>query len=74
VLVTFAPSHIHSMDWAAPLFPIGVTAAGIGVLRHLEMGARVALSIAAAILASVLVAALVGCFGVPFHWAIGGKL
>jgi hypothetical protein len=35
---------------------------------------QVGLAIVAAIVASVLAVVLILFFGIPFHWAIGGKL
>src|SRR5712691_7000118 len=74
VFVRFAPARIHDFDWVGFLFPVGVGVAGAAFLRHLEVGSRVALSIAAAVLASVGAGVLVLFFGVPFHFSIGGKL
>ena len=72
VLVRFAPSRIHDFDWALRLLPFAVGYSSAVVLRHVKVGARVGLSIAAAVLASIAAALLVLFFGLPFHFSIGG--
>ena len=74
LLVRFAPSRIHNFDWVLLLLPIAVAFASAAAFRHVNAAARVSLSIASAILASVAAVLLVFFFGVPFHFSIGGQL
>jgi len=73
VLVRFAPRHIHSFEWLELVFPFAVGAVGARILRH-DSSPRVGLAIVAAIMASIFAVVLILFFGIPFHWAIGGKL
>jgi hypothetical protein len=77
VLVRFAPSRINDFgindfDLAFALLPFAVGYSSAVVLRHVKLGARVGLSIAAAVLASIAAALLVLFVGLPFHFLIGG--
>lgn len=74
VLVKFAPSQMHDFDWMMILFPFIVGGAGLVLLRRPDSPPPVALAIVAAIVASILAAVLIPLIGVPFHFAIGGKL
>jgi hypothetical protein len=74
ILVRFAPSRIHDVDSVLFPLPIAVGLAGAAALRHVDVGARVGLSIAAGVLASIAAVVLVLFFGIPFHFSIGGKL
>jgi hypothetical protein len=54
--------------------PFVVGIAGARLLRQADGSPRVGLAVMAAIVASVIALGLVMFFGIPFHWAIGGKL
>lgn len=74
VLVKFAPSHIHDFDWTLILFPFIVGGAGLVLLRRPGSPPPVGLAIVAAIVAIILAVLLIPLIGIPFHFAIGGKL
>lgn len=74
ILVRFAPSRIHDFDWLVLLFPGVVGAAGAGLFRQRDPSTRLILAIVAAIVASIIAVALILFLGIPFHFAIGGKL
>jgi hypothetical protein len=73
MFVRLGPSGIGNSDWALLLLPIAVALAGAAVFRHVNVGARVGLSIAAAALASIAAVLLIFFFGLPFHSSIGGQ-
>ena len=72
--VRFAPSRTHDFEWVLFGLPIAVGLAGTAVFRHVDVGARVGLSIAAAALASIAAVVWFFFFGLPFHSSIGGQL
>jgi len=74
IIVKFAPSRFHDFDWALAYFPLAVLAAGMRVFRDLGLAARVGLSTAAALAASVLSVLLVLTLGIQLHLSIGGNL
>jgi hypothetical protein len=74
IFVKFAPARIHAFDGLFLYFPMAVVAAGFWVFRNLGLAARIGLSMAAALAASVLAILLVLFLGIPFHLSIGGSL
>ena len=74
LLTWFAPSHIHAFDWLMLLYPFGVSIAGATLLRQPDSTPRFGLGIVAAIVASMVAAALILSLGISFHFAIGGNL
>jgi len=72
--VRVKPTWIDDVERLLLLFPLVVGLVAAVVLRHLRLGPRITLSIAAPVAASVLALLLIVFLGIPFHFWIGGGL
>lgn len=74
ILVKYAPSHINDFDWTCFLFLFFYGLLASPIFPERKFWDRFFMGLCAAFVAGLFVAVLIFIFGVPFHWAIGGKL
>lgn len=75
VLIVKLPAiRVRNFDWIVLLLPVGAWIGSIVTLHGDTLAIRIVLSIAAALLATILTTTLIFTFANSFHVAIGGKL